>query len=66
MRHFDREVVVTRWTPKDVKDAAIERVAAGETVSLVARDVGVGPDTVYVWLRGKRCRTSWQACESSA
>ena len=44
MRHFDLEVVVTRWTPKDVKHAAIERVAAGEAVSLVARDVGVGPD----------------------
>ena len=53
MRHFDREVVVTRWTPKDVKDAAIERAAAGEAVSLVARDVGVGPDTVYGWLRSR-------------
>ena len=51
MRHFDREVVVTRWTPKDVKDVAIERVVAGEAVCLVARDVGVGPDTVYGWLR---------------
>ena len=30
MRHFDREVVVTRWTPKDVKDAAVERVVAGD------------------------------------
>ena len=60
MRHFDREVVVTRWTPKD------ERVVAGEAVSLVARDVGVGPESVYGWLRGKRCRTSRQACESFA
>ena len=51
MRHFDREVVVTRWTPKDVKDAAVERVVAGEAVSLVARDVGVGPESVYGWLR---------------
>ena len=42
---------MTRWTPKDVKDAAVERVVAGEAVCLVARDVGVGPDTVYGWLR---------------
>jgi|GEM_PF-5777832 len=39
MRHFDREVVVTRWTPKDVKDAAVERVVAGEAV---------GPDPCLV------------------
>lgn len=51
MRHFDWEVVVTRWTPKDVKAAAIERVAAGEAVSLVARDVGVGPESVCGGLR---------------
>ena len=54
MRYFDREVVVTRWTPKEIKDAAVERVAAGEAVRVVARDVGVGVDAVYSWVKAKR------------
>lgn len=47
MRYVKREVVVMRWTPASAKDAAIERVTAGEAVSRGAHDVGVEPDTVY-------------------
>ena len=60
MRHFDREVVVTRWTPKEIKDAAVERVAAGEAVRVVARDVGVGVDAVYSWVKAQGLVPPWE------
>ena len=30
-----------RWTPKDIKAAAVARVVAGDAVSEIARDAGV-------------------------
>ena len=48
----DREVVVgRRSTPMHVRRAALARVEAGEGVYAVARDVGVGPDRVYEWMK---------------
>ena len=51
MRHIDREVVVPRWVPKEIRAAAVKRVEAGEAVGVVARDVGVCADAVYTWLK---------------
>ncbi|MCP1387253.1 hypothetical protein M5J20_03500, partial [Corynebacterium sp. TA-R-1] len=38
-------------TPMHVRQAALARVEAGEGVYAVARDVGVGPDRVYAWMK---------------
>ena len=40
-----------RWTPKDIKAAAVARVVAGDDVSEIARDAGVKFQTVYRWVK---------------
>ena len=40
-----------RWTPKDIKAAAVARVVAGDDVGEIARDAGVKFQTVYRWVK---------------
>jgi len=40
-----------RYFPVEVKVAAIKRVANGEAVSTVARDIGGNRDSLYKWYR---------------
>ena len=40
-----------RWTPKDIKAAAVARVIAGDDVGEIARDAGVKFQTVYRWVK---------------
>lgn len=54
-----------RWTPKDIKAAAVARVVAGDAVSEIARDAGVkfrpdknGSNTPVLSRRRRRWRTS--------
>ena len=42
---------VAGWVSEEVRQAAVVRVAAGESPSLVAEDFGVVPKTVYCWMR---------------
>lgn len=40
-----------RWTPKDIKAAAVARVVAGDDVGEITRDAGVKFQTVYRWVK---------------
>jgi transposase len=40
-----------RYFPIEVKRAAVKRVASGEAVSTVARDIGAGRGRLYLWYR---------------
>jgi transposase-like protein len=40
-----------RYFPIEVKRGAVKRIAAGEAVSTVARDLGAGCGRLYLWYR---------------
>jgi hypothetical protein len=54
-----------RYFPIEAKRSAVRRVAAGEAVSTVARDIGAGRGRLYLWYRSTR-RVALRGCADMA